>query len=351
MRIVVNDIAASHGGAITILKDFYKSIIESGDKNEWIFILSDMYIDETENIKVLLREDIKKSWLKRALFDVKYGSKYIEKLNPDIVISLQNTLIKNLNIPQIVYIHQAIPFQKVKHFSFLKKEERIYAIYQYIIGRLIKNSAKIANLVVVQTNWMKDALINDLLIDLNKIEVIRPSVKKIDWDVECSDEKINFFYPAEKDIYKNHECIFEAINLLKSRDDRKFNIDLTIDSYKGHKEDEVNYLGRIKRDEVIDRMSKSILVFPSYIETLGLPLIEAMELNRIILVADCEYSREVLQGYSNVYYFDPFKSNELADLMGKIINGDIHRDQCKILNAKKYKSWNDLIKIINNKQW
>ena len=122
-RIVVNDIAASTGGTLVILKEFYKYISKYGGEYEWIFLLGKRYVEEKENIKVIVLEEVKNSWLKRLKFDLYKGKKYINKLKPDVVISLQNTIVFGLNIKQIVYIHQLIPFQKTKRFSFLKKDE------------------------------------------------------------------------------------------------------------------------------------------------------------------------------------------------------------------------------------
>ena len=39
----------------------------------------------------------------------------------------------------------------------------------------------------------------------------------------------------------------------------------------------------------------------------------------IILASDCEFSKEVLYGYKNVCYFDPFNPMELAYLMESFI--------------------------------
>ncbi|HAP8732747.1 TPA: glycosyltransferase family 1 protein, partial [Enterococcus faecium] len=51
MRIVVNDIAASEGGAMSVLRDLHSDIISSGDENEWIFLLGEKFIEESDNIK------------------------------------------------------------------------------------------------------------------------------------------------------------------------------------------------------------------------------------------------------------------------------------------------------------
>ena len=124
MRILVNDIAASSGGVLTVLKDFYKFVKENDKENEWFFLVCDDYIESTENIHVIKLPEIKKSYLKRLAFDFLTGKKFIKKLNVDYVFSLQNTLVHGVDVPQIVYQHQPLPFQDVKNYSFLKKDER-----------------------------------------------------------------------------------------------------------------------------------------------------------------------------------------------------------------------------------
>ena len=54
MRIVVNDIAASTRGALTVLKDFYNCVRENDRENEWIFLLGDDLLEETEVTSQLL---------------------------------------------------------------------------------------------------------------------------------------------------------------------------------------------------------------------------------------------------------------------------------------------------------
>ena len=76
MRIVVNDIAASKGGALTILKDFYNCVKENDTENEWIFLLGDNLLEETDNIKVITLPHIKSSWAKKLLFDRFTGKKF-----------------------------------------------------------------------------------------------------------------------------------------------------------------------------------------------------------------------------------------------------------------------------------
>lgn len=347
MRIVVNNTAASSGGALTILKGFYDSIInsEKAKQHQWIFLLGNNYIAETDYVKVVIIEEAKKNWIGRLKFDLYKAKKVVEELEPDVIISLQNTLLMGLNIPQVLYMHQSLPFQKEKNFSFINKQERKLAVYQHIIGRLIKDSVRKADFVIVQTEWIKEAVINSTdIYRKNIVSILPPLEAVLNSDKECTFNKKEFFYPAAASIYKNHKCIYEASDLLKKRGIKDYRISLTIKNEYPH--DNFLYLGNIAFEEVLNKYKKSTLVFPSYIETVGLPLIEARELGTIILAANCEYAREVLKNYENAYFFEPTEPKELAHLMEKILNGVIIKKEVKRISYKKENTWNQVIDIL-----
>ena len=347
MRIVVNDIAASSGGALSILKSFYNYLIktEIGKKNEWIFLLSDKYIEEKDNIRVFVLDKIKKNWLSRLKFDLYSGKKIISKLEPDILFSLQNTIVFGLKCPQVLYMHQSIPFQKIKKFSFFKNEERILAIYQHIISRLIKKSIQKADKTVVQTKWIRDKVIETTGISPHKIIDALPSIE--DYTKHKKNKlfnKYDFFYPAAKILYKNHQCIYDACAILSKKGIKDYHISLTIEGNRSG--DNIFYLGKIPFELVLEKYNTSTLIFPSYIETVGLPLLEARQMGTIILSSDCPFSREVLDGYENVYFFDPFKPQQLARLMEKVIAGQIIKKASNVLVKKCSGGWDSVIKII-----
>ena len=88
MRILVNDIAASSGGALSVLKDFYAFARNDKSGYEWIFLLSDAYVEETDKIKVVLLPEVKKSHLRKMYFDYFSGRKLIAL--PYLLFSNQN---------------------------------------------------------------------------------------------------------------------------------------------------------------------------------------------------------------------------------------------------------------------
>ena len=138
-----------------------------------------------------------------------------------------------------------------------------------------------------------------------------------------------FFYPSGEILYKNHACILEAVAILKSRGITGFEISFTLNKgdvpslskYPDH--EQVKYIGRIPREEVFKRYRNEILLFPSYIETFGYPPAESRAVGGRMIVSDCPFCHEVLEGYKRAAYFDPFDPAALAELMQKAMAGDL----------------------------
>lgn len=328
MNIMVFDVPATSGGALTILNQYYEKAIKDKD-NKWYFIVSTPNLEEKENIKVLRYPWVKRSWIHRFYFDKFIANKIVKQYEVDEVLSLQNVIIDKIKVKQTLYLHQPLPFVE-KKFS-LTENLKLW-VYQNVISKMIFKSIKNADSVIVQTNWMKNACIKNVKCNCNKIKVIQP-----DFEINIkntynnmNDETNLFFYPASGLNYKNHKIIVEATKLLKEKNILNFKIIFTL---KGNENNEVKnmydivkefklpieFIGSITLDEVYNYYSKSILIFPSYIETFGLPLLEAKKHGCPILASDCEFSHEILDNYDKVSFFNPFDKKEVADLIKLMI--------------------------------
>lgn len=318
MRILVNDIAASKSGALEILLQVYRYAENHSEADEWIFFVGGDYLEDKENIKIFRFPEVKNSKLKRLIFDLWKGKHIIEKYEPDVVISLQNIVTFGLKIPQCVYIHQSIPYQDVKKFSFFKKEERKYAVYQYVIGSLINLSAKMADGIIVQTEWMKDAVSKKAHVNKGKIEVCFPDVDLIESEGTAIYRRNEFFYPTSIAIYKNNEIIINACDILNAKGIFNFTVYLTLPE-KTINQKNIACIGYISKERVYQYYQERNLLFPSYIETIGLPLIESRSVRGVILAAKCPYAENVLLNYRRAFFFDPFNAKDLADLMERVM--------------------------------
>ncbi|MCV3202902.1 glycosyltransferase [Enterococcus faecium] len=338
MKIVVNDIAASEGGALSVLNELYAEILASEDKNEWFFFLGKDYIPETNNIKVKTFPKIKKSWTRRLLFDLFYGRIIINKIKPDIYISLQNTATIGVKAKQYVYLHQSLPYQTEHTFSIFKKQERKYAIYQKIIGRIYNFLFYVSkSTIIVQTKWFKNAVKRKIS---NNVVIVPPKVNFVSRTYESainSNGEITFFYPAAKEIYKNHEVIFKAVDKVVNQGYKNFRIVLTIPIQEVNNKDMYTFLGTISREDVFEWYTKSVLLFPSFIETYGLPLKEAQLSNTPIIASNTDFAREVLRDYDGKYFFDKYNDEQLCSIMISVIQSEGKINKKSNINYRKEK--------------
>lgn len=324
MKIMVFDVPAETGGALTILNQYYCSAIKDKE-NDWIFIVSTPNLEEADNVKVLNYPWIKKSWLHRLFFDYFIAKRIIENYKIDEVLSLQNTTIPRIKLKQTLYLHQPLPFIE-KRYGLT--ENLKFWLYQNVISKMIFKSIRKADKVIVQTKWIRDAAIKMANEEKEKFILKQPELNISVNRLYTSDENSEnlFFYPASGLIYKNHEVIVNACKKLKEKGIKNYKVLFTL---KGDENKHIRMLKRIVVDErlpidfigsidieaVYDYYSKSILIFPSYIETFGLPLLEARKHESPILASNCAFSHEVLEGYDRVKFFNPFESRELGDLM------------------------------------
>lgn len=329
MRIMVFDVPAESGGALSVLHEFYNEF-KLDRENEYIFVLSLPELKETSNIKVLRFPWIKKGWGHRLYFDHFIAPKLIKEYEVDQILSLQNITIPHAKVYQSVFVHNALPFSE---YRFRFKEDKLLWVYQNIIGKNIIKSIKKADHVIVQTNWMKKKFIEELNVYDEKIEVkqSRIDIEIKDQFRDTKDSLSTFFYPASGVIFKNHKVILDACLKLKEKGIEDYRVIFTLCGDENHHITEIynlsrgnhlpiEFVGSKLRDEVFQLYSKSVLIFPSYIETVGLPLLEAIAHKTPILAANCEYARAILSDYNSVEFFNYDDSKVLCHLMNRCIN-------------------------------
>lgn len=325
MKILVYDVAADSGGAATVLRSFYEEF-RKDTEHEYLFVLSVFELAETEHIRVLNFPWVKKSPLHRMYFDHFVARRLVKQYGADRVLSLQNIELPHAGVPQTVYEHNALPFAE---YRFRPREAFRPWYTQQILGRMMKGSIKRAEHVIVQTNWMKDEIVRQCKVSPDKVEVKFPKVEMLaskPW--RMNPEKPVFFYPANASAYKNHKTFLKACELLqeKGRDDYEVIWTVTGEENDGiraiKKEAEkralpIRFTGPMSRQALFDLYASSVLVFPSYIETIGLPLLEARSVGAPILAADCLYARDMVGDYGEAEFFGTFDSQALSRMMEK----------------------------------
>ncbi len=325
MNILVVDVAASESGAVTILKEYYNKYAKDKD-NKYFFCVSTVELENTDNIEVLSFAWVKKSWFHRLWFEHVLCPKLIKKYSIEKIVSLQNTLIYTKSCETMLYLHLPIPFVEYKYKI---TEEPLFWVYQNVIYRLIRTSVKNADQIIVQTEWMRAAVAEKCGVSEEKIIVEHPTfdIKPTAFFTFENWNK-SFLYPATNYSYKNHIVIFQAVKKLLLKGVRDFKVHLTLEEnelpatckamYEEVK-DVIICEGRCSHDELMLKYAQSVLVFPSFIETFGLPLLEARMCDDFVIASNTPFAREILDGYDNCCFFQYDDTEELACIMEKLL--------------------------------
>lgn len=326
MRILVIDVACEGGGALSVFNKFIDRF-KADVANEYIVCVGTLDYDDVANVKFVKIPWVKKSYLHRLFFDSCYIKKIVKKYRPEKIFSLQNKGVNVRNVQQEVFFHNAL-FICEKRFSF--KESKLMWLYQNVISTFTKRSLKKVDRIFVQAEWIKINMSRKWKINLEKIVVDAPDVNDIfkhPINPVDTNNVSNLFFPAEFYAYKNHLTLLTVcVKLWNSGYRFTLSLTGTPEMLNGECKNIVEsekypiiLLGKLSIEEMRNMYAKSVLVFPSYIETVGLPLIEARSMGVPIISADCEYAHESIGQYDRVAYFQPFDIEALERAIMKAL--------------------------------
>lgn len=332
--ILINATATKHGGALTILKGFLSAAINPDDLTKYIIFtgtdISEYHSDKIRIINISTN-GFGLGGIKRFLWDF-FGLFFYcrrNKISPDLIISFQNVGVFFPGIKQLIYYHQLIPLYRY-NWKFYKRDEFLLFFYEKIYPIFISLSLTKRTHVVVQQEFLRELFSKRFNFNTKRIHVIVPDLE-INFSDQINDlgidkTKFNIFYPTDWPKYKNYDILFEAIYILKQKSPRlshSIRLYITIDkNFRNLRQkteklkisENVIFLGRITYLDVVScYKSVDSLVFPSYIETIGLPLIEAAYFGLQILVSDLNYAHTTLNNYPGAIYVQYDDAESWAD--------------------------------------
>lgn len=327
MNVIVLASACRSGGALSIYRQFITHLpIYVKDNKYYIFV--DPSMDQPVMKNVLYIHEVDHSWKRRVYMNRKGYLQTIKSMNvvPDVIFSLQNSGIIT-DCRQVIYYHQSLPFFR-RFWNPFKVSERHLFMYQHFYPYFVKKTLNDRTDIIVQIPYIKKGFVNKFKYDPNKVHVIFPDVEYVDvnavLNIELEPQYVHFIYPASSAPYKEHITIVKALDEL-----RKIEYDL-VSRIRIHLTIEKNsnialynlivkkglvrcfiFHGSLPHKTLMSYYRSVLgLLFPSTIETLGLPLLEAAAFGIPIIVSDLDYAHEVLYNYSGVF-FTPARNSKL----------------------------------------
>ena len=337
--IVISAVNLRVGGTLTILRDclsYLSSLAAAGDY-EVVALVYKRELADYAHIRYIETQWPKKSWVNRLWYEyisLKDISKAIGPVH--LWLSLHDTTPNVVAEKRAVYCHNPYPFYDWKWQEwFLSPKIVLFALCSEFIYR--KNIRK-NDFVIVQQQWLKDAFKQLFKLPQDKIVVALPDAPK--WTARPADhlrshgQDYVFVYAASPNSHKNFECICKAADILKAEGLYQFKVYLTVSGtentyaewlYKrwGKSNAVLEFIGFQDRQTLFVYYDEAdCLLFPSRVETWGLPITEFAALEKPMLLADLPYTHETAAGAGQVAFFDPAAPEELAAKMKRLIQGD-----------------------------
>ncbi len=268
-------------------------------------------------------------WINFAL------QKRVRQIGADVIFAFANIGSYKPSVPQVVFIQQTNAF-----FDTALLNRNILLRFRLnIMRRLILCGAKISRAVIVQTASMQERVLH-YASELNGRIIIIPSGYRtstsnplINPEIKLLIEKSGrprLSYISMPWVHKNHLNLIRAFSIILKTYPKA-----TLILTEGRKNSETpHFIKKLIKDlkneaqslgisnnilwfewlnnhevNYIYRMS-DIMIFPSFTESFGLPLVEAMKEGCPVLAADLPYAHDVCDGAA--IYFNPYHPEDLA---------------------------------------
>ncbi len=361
MNIIFSGINLFQGGGLSVYYDYLDEVCELKlyeTNNITAFVHNkELFSKYPSEIKFIELPKSRKSYLNRLYYELIYFYKYSQKNAVDVWISMHDITPRVIAKKQYTYCHTPSPFMKkdLRKIKYSKKLVLFAFFYKYVYRLNIKS----ATAVIVQQDWMRKEF--QKMYPVRKVIVAKPYISQ---SYDFVDRSIKnkgkiFIYPSFPRYFKNFELICEAVRILHDANVVGYKVQITIDGTENKYASEIRekygdlseieWLGLLKRNELMNKYNEAnCLIFPSKMETWGLPISEFKATGKPMLLADLPYAYETVSKYREVAFFDPNDPRELAEMLKNFIEGKM-----KFVGneEKKYEppfaqNWNELLNML-----
>ncbi|MBB2149895.1 glycosyltransferase [Pedobacter sp. LMG 31462] len=364
--IVISAINFFEAGPLSVLKDCLNHLNDDVYVSKYKIIalvhkLELFKADEYRNINFIEYPKSRKSYCYRLYYEYIHFKTIAVKQNVFFWLSLHDISPNVGDIPQAVYCHNASPFGPVVLKDiYVQPTQLLFSLfYKYLYKINIKRN----KYVIVQQLWIKEKFHEVFGLKNDSIIIAKPQVPEIPAEFikeEGTNPEKLFFFPTFPRPFKNIEVICEAVKMLNEQGTSAFKVIITIDGTENYYSRDIlkkyqhipniNFVGLLKREEVYSLYGTcDCLIFPSKLETWGLPITEFKQYNKPMIVSDLPYAKESVGDYDKAKFFNPSDAKQLAQYMRDLIDGDgigFSKSNPIVYPAPLAQNWQELFNIL-----
>ena len=344
--IVVSAVNLRKGGTLTILRDCLQYLSSLSKEYRIVALVHKRELCDYEGIEYIEMPEVIKGWGKRIWCEYVTMYHISKMLSPVYLwLSLHDTTPRVVAEHRAVYCQTSFPFMKVK-WNDWKFDYKI-ALFGFLTKLVYKINVSKNDWLIVQADWLRDGFSRMLHLPKGRFIVAPPSLRE---NIHLVEKSVNrnirtFFYAATPDCHKNFELLCQAAQMLEDTLGKgQFQVILTIkgveNKYSQWLKQKWGDVESIVFHGLMDRttlynyyQSVDCLIFPSRIETWGLPISEFMSTGKPMLLADLPYAHETSAGSRLTAFFNTESPEDLMEKMLQLVKGD--RSFLKPVEKKK----------------
>lgn len=356
LHLVISAVNINEGGTLTVLRECLAAARRELS-SEWRItaIVHRADLIGVPDINYIERPEVKRSWLSRLWFEYVNCRQLSRQLKADYWLSMHDMTPFVTSPHQAVYCHNPMCFYNMSWREAVLDPKLL--IFSLFYGWLYRINLFANDAVIVQQNWIRKEF--EHRYDCKQIIVAHPVLNVSDFSSAVKKQGARFFYPSFPRVFKNFEILLEAWTELEEDPCWRGDLVVTIDGCEnGYSRDLISRFGHLSRVHFVGRLSHEAvletykntdcLVFPSRLETWGMPLTEAKQYGLAIIAADLPYAHEAIASYDGVSFFPPLDASELSRQMRAFSEGRLAMQKTEALAIEQpyAQDWPSLFAIL-----
>lgn len=319
-NILINGFKANAGGGKMILENFLDQLYKSNLIHKY-YVLTPSARDyetyQTDNIIIAGLPN----WCKNNfLFPILYYHhlpRLLNTLKIDLIFNFGDVIIPS-SIKQIYFFDWSYAVYDEKYiWSAMRFSDKVIRkVKVFLIKKYIgKVSLVLAQTKNIETRLNKSFKINKTIVIPTPVGV-KP--EKCNKELQFENDSLKLFYPASYSPHKNHKILIEVAKQISLRK-LKIKIYITINNSdfitsinNNNLSSIIINLGTLTRDQMnCVYQACDGVIFPTLLETYGLPYYEAMAYEKPIFTSDLDFAREGC--VNSAIYFNPFDAGDIIE--------------------------------------